>query len=277
MRDCIAKAAHPEKLRFGIVEQISDAEERMIADDNMSIITIPHVHSQGACWARALTNTMYRGEEYVLQIDSHIRFMQDWDELLIELLHSAPSLKPVISTYPYMYWYDDEGQEVYADTTFGSSIAVRGFASDGTPDFMPHLMPFDKPLRRARSIAAGFFFTYGKFVQEVPYDDELYFGGEEVTLALRAFTNGWDIFHPKNCPTFHHYIRKDSPSHWRDNSSWGAKQAASLAKVLALTQGEPVSSCGLGTIRTLEEYQDFAGIDFKKQIVTPAALNNIEP
>ncbi len=42
-------------------------------------------------------------QEYYLQIDSHMRFLQDWDELLIQQLNSCPSQKPVLSTYPAGY------------------------------------------------------------------------------------------------------------------------------------------------------------------------------
>ena len=46
------------------------------------------------------------------------------------------------------------------------------------------------------TILAGFIFTYGKIVEEIPYDPEISFFGEEICFAVRAWTRGWDIYSP---------------------------------------------------------------------------------
>jgi len=63
---------------------------------------------------------------------------------------------------------------------------------------------------RARFLAAGFLFAPGCFVQEVPYDPELYFMGEKSAMTVRAFTHGYDLstqprqslarVHSRGCP-----------------------------------------------------------------------------
>ena len=45
-------------------------------------------------------------------------------------------------------------------------------------------------------VAAGFIFTLGRICREVEYDPGLYFAGEEVALAARAYTHGYDFFYP---------------------------------------------------------------------------------
>jgi hypothetical protein len=40
----------------------------------------------GPCFARHVTQSLYRGEDYFLSLDSHMRMVQNWDELLIEEL-----------------------------------------------------------------------------------------------------------------------------------------------------------------------------------------------
>ena len=37
---------------------------------------------------------LWYGEEWFMQIDSHMTFAQDWDALSIEMLENAPSNKP---------------------------------------------------------------------------------------------------------------------------------------------------------------------------------------
>ena len=54
-------------------------------------------------------------------------------------------------------------------------------------------------------IAAGCLFTRGSFVKDVPYDQSLYFYGEELSIALRAFTRGYGIYHIPSTPIYHLY------------------------------------------------------------------------
>ena len=59
--------------------------------------------SKGACWARHKVQSLWQGEDYYLQIDSHMRFVQGWDEILIAMLEQCDSPKPVLSTYPLQF------------------------------------------------------------------------------------------------------------------------------------------------------------------------------
>jgi len=42
--------------------------------------------SLGPCWARHLAQSLHNGEDYVLQIDSHMRFRPNWLLLLLLLI-----------------------------------------------------------------------------------------------------------------------------------------------------------------------------------------------
>ena len=77
VRDMIANADRPEKLRFGIAKQYSEEDgfdklQEFRGDDRFRILDIPHTESNGACWARHLIQQLYKNETYTLQIDSHI-------------------------------------------------------------------------------------------------------------------------------------------------------------------------------------------------------------
>ena len=54
-------------------------------------------------------------------------------------------------------------------------------------------------------------------MSEVPYDPELYFHGEEITLAIRAFTHGYTLFHPPEHVLWHEYTRYYRQKHWDDH------------------------------------------------------------
>src|SRR5262245_59098642 len=102
VEDCIASARHPERLRFGICWQHGEEEPPLpfAGDQRFRILDIPWQESAGVCWARAAIMQLFDNEDFYLQIDSHHRFVSDWDERLLAQLARAPSAKPIITTYP---------------------------------------------------------------------------------------------------------------------------------------------------------------------------------
>lgn len=62
--------------------------------------------SGGCCLSSAgcfVWQALWCGEEYFLQLDSHMRFRRNWDAYLIETLSACPSAMPVLTTYPIGY------------------------------------------------------------------------------------------------------------------------------------------------------------------------------
>jgi hypothetical protein len=70
--------------------------------------------------------------------------------------------------------------------------------------------------RYAPFLAAGFFFVSGTFLHDVPFDPFVpwVFMGEEISLSLRLWTSGYDIFSPTKNVLAHYYIRKHKPKFW---------------------------------------------------------------
>ena len=87
LRDCHSKAAHPENLRFGICWQHDETEglSEFLRDPRFRMIEVPYPESKGVCWARNAIQALYAGETYTLQLDSHHRFVADWDVKLMRL------------------------------------------------------------------------------------------------------------------------------------------------------------------------------------------------
>jgi hypothetical protein len=46
---------------------------------------------------------LYREEDYWFSIDSHMRAVEHWDQLLIDLLQQCHSAKAIITAYPHDY------------------------------------------------------------------------------------------------------------------------------------------------------------------------------
>ncbi len=283
--DCVRKATHPKRLRFGICWQHDVAEGPLAfgGDDRFRILDANWRDSQGACWARAEIMKLWHGEDRFLQVDSHCRFAPGWDSMLLQCSAATGSAKPIISTYAAPFTPGEN--ETLRDATL--QMIFQQFTAEGIPQLRPGAFPRGRnstqPMR-ARFLAAGFLFAPGKFVQEVPYDPELYFMGEESAMTVRAFTHGYDLFHPAQTIVWHDYIRADAPKHWGDHSAggdgtapWSRLDGHSRRKIQRLLAGEGVESFGLGDARTLSEYEAYAGISFRHQKVQAYTLRGAEP
>ncbi|MEO6911709.1 MAG: GlcNAc-transferase family protein [Edaphobacter sp.] len=269
--DCISKAINPERLRFGICWQ-RDEEETPLPfhqDPRFRILEVYWRQSKGACWARAQIMQLWDKEDWYLQLDSHCRFAQGWDAMLLRAIADTGSDKPILSTYATPFTPGD--REILAGDAL--QIGLQGFTADGIPQLKPLNFPQhtkrDRPVR-ARFLAAGFLFVGGHFVEEVPYDPDLYFLGEESAMTVRAFTHGYDLFHPAASIVWHYYGRQSAKKHWDDHieednapHAWGKLDATSSRKVQRLLSGEPVENYGLGPVRTLEQYETYAGLSFR--------------
>ena len=189
--DCVRRARYKADLRFGVCWQhAGDEPAPPDLGVKLRLIDVPWRQSRGACWARAEIMKLYDNEDYYLQLDSHHRFVQDWDARLIDQAERSGAARPLLTTYPASY---DPNTPLPPDDE-PTCMPFRSWTRDGIPLFGWQTMQDwrDRSLpMRARFLAAGMMFTLGRFVSDVPYDPELYFYGEEATLAMRAFTHGY--------------------------------------------------------------------------------------
>jgi hypothetical protein len=276
LRDCLKKAAHPENLRFGICWQHDKSESlgKFLSDPRFRVISIPYQDSKGVCWARNAIQSLYAGETYTLQLDSHHRFIRNWDSALIEMLESLDSEKPLLTSYAPHY----DPRKAAPPKSVPWKIAFDRFSSDGRlltrPSFMDEHRDLARPMP-ARFYSAHFAFTIGEFCREVPHDPLLYFLGEEITIAVRAFTHGYDLYHPNKVIVWHEYTRNYRRKHWDDHldgaDPWHVRDATAGDRVATLlgqrNSALDLGEFGLGRSRSLLDYEQYAGINFKLRLV----------
>lgn len=270
MRDCIERARYPRDLRFGVCWQHAEDETPPDGDDaRLRLIDVPWHASRGACWARAEIMKLWQGEDFFLQLDSHHRFVDGWDGLLLAELEKCGSAKPILSTYAAPF----DPSAPPPENGEPMRIEFERFSDDGIPVLRSRVIAdwagLQRPLR-ARFVAAGFLFTGGGFVNDVPYDPELYFHGEEITLAIRAFTHGYDLFHPSRHVLWHEYTRSHRPKHWDDHvracgveCEWHVLDTASRAKVRQFLVEPQIGRFGCGSERSFADYEAYAGLSFR--------------
>jgi|694.fasta_scaffold73083_1 hypothetical protein len=276
-------ADQADELAFAVVDQ-SDRPADWSTDPGLRkccrYLHVPHREARGPCWARSIAAGLWQGEAYFLQIDAHTVFDIGWDTVLIEQLESMLTETPraVLSTYPPGFTLND-------GLPSRSEPARTVIRLDVMPD--SDLRPQSATLRfhgiRTEStkslegfhVGAGCLFTRGFFIQEIPPDPFLYFEGEEQNIAIRAWTAGWRIFHPPVMPVYHLYNKDNArPLHWDASAErgrvvdWRALQDRSSLRLRRLLfDGENLGAYGLGSVKSLQEYAEFSGIDYLRKKV----------
>jgi glycosyltransferase involved in cell wall biosynthesis len=279
LQDMIFKAKYPENLRIGICNQFSTEDrfnlDHYRNDDRFRIIDVIDKDSLGVCWARNQVQQLYSGETYTLQIDSHMRFEQDWDEILINMLKDLQSKgypKPLLTGYVSSF---DPDNDPAGRVNEPWRMTFDRFIPEGAVFFLPEVIPgwqeMTEPIM-ARFYSAHFCFTLGEFSIEVQHDPEYYFHGEEISVGVRAYTHGYDLFHPHRVVIWHEYTRKGRTKQWDVDKEWFKKNDKSHSRNRRLfsMDGEvfdPIEfgKYGFGTERTLEDYEKYAGIKFNRR------------
>jgi len=292
LKDCLEKAKYPENLVFSIAWQHSvgdtwDNLDEFKDDNRFRIVDINYKEVKGACWARNLLQQNYTDEEFTLQLDSHHRFIENWDEELIKMYYGLQDKgygKPLLTSYISSY---DPDNDPSGRTMVPWKMNFDRFIPEGAVFFLPASIDNHKELTEpipARFYSAHFCFTGGQFVKEVPHDPEYYFHGEEISIAVRAYTWGYDLFHPHKIIAWHEYTRKNRTKHWDDDSSWGEKnnnchlRNRKLFEMDGHVKDIDFGIYDFGKVRTVEDYERYAGLSFKKRAVQKFTLdNNVAP
>jgi len=288
IKDCIKNAKKPEKLVFSIAWQHSSEDawdnlDEFKDDKRFRIVDINYSESKGACWARNQLQQNYNGEEYTLQLDSHHRFVENWDEELILMykqLVKKGHKKPLLTGYVSSF---DPDNDPNGRTIQPWKMNFDRFIPEGAVFFLPATIDDYKERTEpipARFYSAHFAFSTGKFVEEVPHDPEYYFHGEEISIAVRAYTHGYDLFHPHKVIVWHEYTRKGRKKQWDDDKQWVSKNVHchSRNRKLFGMDGEvkdvDFGIYDFGKERTLEDYERYAGLSFKKRAIQQYTLDN---
>ncbi|MCX6076306.1 MAG: hypothetical protein NTW78_05385 [Campylobacterales bacterium] len=289
INDCMNKANNPENIFFGIVDQNEKSQkgeiEKLEFNKQIKYVYINFIDTLGVSWARNIAFSLWDGEDFLLQIDSHTLFEKNWDSTLLNQYNDLKkiSYKPIISTYPYDFSFDENNNPTFIKPSGKTVLVLRPHPdtvleeNNATLRFRAEHVFTDAPVLGCH-IAGGFIFTSANFIEEIPYDPFLYFHGEEQSLSIRAYTRGWDIYHPIWIPLYHHYKKINTEHlthHWHksvdDKRALNSTHLTNRAKerILRLFYGDGMKDTvyGLGSIRSLDEYIAFSGVNYKNNIV----------
>lgn len=294
IKDLLSTADNPNNLKICIgwqnaKEDVWDNLDEYKKDNKFIILDIPYKEAKGVCWMRAEIQKHITDEEYYLQLDSHHRFIKGWDTSLkdwLNYLRCKGIKKPIISSYLPSYNPENDPAE-RLDEVWG--LHVQRFMPQGVLFLEPrgklNWQEIKEPFK-GRFLSAHMIFSQISFPKEVPYDPELYFHGEESSLAARAYTYGYDLYSPHFPIVWHEYHRNGKRKHWDDNT-WDNLDKNSYARYRKLMGSEEggCTPCEInklapnyfGTERSFEQYEKYIGIKFSTRQIHEETIKGDDP
>jgi len=291
IKDLITQSSKKHKIRIGVIDQFCAEDNYYDLEKDFGKIkqshctldfeSIDYKKTKGVCWVRHLLNKKYKRESYTLQLDSHHRFIKNWDTILIKMLKDLKKEghnKPLLTTYCPAF-IQKTGEKFHHAT----QMDFDRFTPEGALFFKSGLMPDweNKKLPvTSRFISGHMIFVAGSFCKEVPYDPYYLFHGEEINLTVRAYSHGYDLFHPHKPVVFHEYSRSHRPRKcWDDDPTWGSQNAKSHLRNRKFFEmdGEKKNidfeDYDLGKVRTMKDYEEYSGVSMSRRSVQRYTLD----
>lgn len=214
--NAINNAKNVTDLHFAILDQDLESQRNFVNYIESAGASVDYklVHpkiARGPSWARAKVQQLFLNEsyQYFLQIDSHTRFIKNWDTLMVNDYESAREKFGdfIYSLYPSEWYYNhkNETRFIGIDHGVGTMCAsflpwwVAFFKSDGKP------WHGDKQGDVQNWFCAGQAFGDVKHFLKVPMDEGMGVKCEEVTLSIRFFDAGIKIVAPWSNYLWHLY------------------------------------------------------------------------
>ena len=284
-------AENKNDLIFSICDQSDNTIDinGITFSDQIHYDHVDPLFSKGPCWARHRAQSFFNEEDFFLQVDSHTLFAPEWDSIFIKQLEKISAnqeiddyfKKPIITSYPRSFKVLDFEKGLFELCTGDKHTQVITYRKDslflkGSFSRQIGIPTKHTDITHAILLAAGCIFTKGAFVKEIPYDPNYYFYGEELSLAMRAFTNGYSFFHIPDVPLFHLYTDTSNiprKLHWDPEDDqkravkWTELDKKSLNRLDDLFADKVEEPLSLGKERSLEDYALISGIDLKNNLV----------
>jgi len=303
-----SRASFPGRVRVAVTDQIVEGEDGSCDvphvpcqvdpsqalcahKSRLDVFRVDAALSIGPVFARHMGHRMYRGEYYYMQADAHVTFTRGWDVDIVSQIESTGNEMAVLSTY----LTDIEGsidangnslrdtRPIMCNTDYEEGQGNRYLRHGSQPEAQPTIrgMPQLEPYW-----AAGFSFSRGHFVVNVPYDfyQPMIFQGEEMSIGIRGFTIGYDYYAPERSVCFHHYAdgankrkRNKVPHYWENGETYAGSGIKAMYRLLGIVHMNPEigadmwdhaeeSKYGLGGVRSPESFYDVFGIDVKDKV-----------
>lgn len=286
-------AAEPEKLEVGcfisIIDSDPDLQKQLISNDYFgqvkwetepagTVFSVTRARNKSIQW---LTDK----HDYVLQVDSHSRFLPGWDTELRKAYEELLVENAVFSGYIPSWFPNEDGTETYREFN-NDWLGYGDYNNEGskhaffdTYEIVPRLPSMPNPNKTSLKTwhtAGMFLFGPAEYFLELPQPEWIVFWGEELYNSLRTFTHGWDVYSPNVMPIRQMYPQDissatsqklfgtpDGPhKNWKDfGEEWFQQERASTDRIIDAILDRTTGPEHLGTERSLDDLYELIGYD----------------
>lgn len=286
IENCLAQAMYPKNITFGICLQSYYNDTLLDQYNNNKQFKIKHINwteAKGPSYARSIIYDLFENEEYYFQIDCHTRFYKNWDHNIIECFKQCKKInnKAIISHYPVNINNMGKNDNIIANISTVRCIDIdKGIKTHG------RFVDISLCPMKSFGISSAMLFFDKTVYKNIPFDKDIYFGlqfEEQVVLAARYWTNGYDIFTPDKHIIGTEYLTNRVRQKQKVPCILNLKRETydRLCHIMKLKNIEKYNmsqNSKLGTVRTIEEYYKMLNIFDKILDIFPNnyLLNNSE-
>ncbi|OQR91212.1 GlcNac transferase [Achlya hypogyna] len=289
-----ARAKHPDRLYFGVVDQVSDEDARCL-DEYCKLANVQWPTydcrykaqvkiderradaSRGPTLARHYQQKLIGNQEFCLQLDAHSIFTIDWDLGLVADWESANNEMAILTTYLH-----DLNDFVHPN------------GSNNAPHHVPHICQTMRggnglvrnigadlilePQHPQMTALWGAGLSFGKCHAEkrVPIDSHhlWMFDGEEFMRSSHLWSYGYDLYSPSRmgCVIYHNYtsvpkrfegIQIDEAVRTVERQRGENRFKFQVGSPFqGEMDGDELDTYAYGPVRSLQTYLNFSGITF---------------
>ena len=296
VKSMFINAANPQRVRIKVFYQ-DDNDEMFEELSNMSNVKMKRISPdacRGSAYARYQCSTMVENDtDYVMHVDSHMRCAKFWDVAMITLWKNCNDENAIVSQRSpnFSECYDeplDSDRWIKEVWHIFNKLRYAGYT-----DFYGNVLPIplvvcpnDNSIsRQTACISAHTLFIKASTDKIVPFDPYMYFYADENCMALRYWTHGYNIYSPDYYPIFHLYEREETMKKYlnidldrgnRVQDDW-LRYTVEVERTKALfglfDRKVDLGRFCLGDKRTLKEYEEYCGVDFKNKKISQYCLD----
>jgi hypothetical protein len=272
IESALKNADKPQDLHFGVYSQVNEGEHPDLSHiPNITEIVVPASEARGPGYARAQVMKMFDDQDYFLQVDAHSIFAKSWDTKVVNLYNKIRNEtrndKVIISFWGKPYMRDFDTNEVildkYQNGNWDVNVPHYTELVRYKESWIGSRVEIPKSMNYHESACAlgGFIFADKRIVDEVPYDEDIAWTGEEIMFSVRAYTRGWKIFSPRMLLLYHNYERHDNPRVWNDKpQNWKEYEEKGRRKMYEAMTLKLDGTYGIGDKDLYREFQDKFGV-----------------
>jgi [Skp1-protein]-hydroxyproline N-acetylglucosaminyltransferase len=229
---------------------------------NIKIIKMNSEDARGPCWARYKIQQEWNSEQYYLQIDSHTRFVKDWDIKLKNQLSLLPDLS-CLSNYVSTF-------DINTGNVLKSPLRGKMYVSSIDP--VDQFTRFNAKYVKENSLSEPmiskgwsgcFSFSSSQIIMDAPYDPNtpFLFFGEEMDIFARLWTRGWTMYVPSIPICFTLFDRSYRKTFWEHPD---CKDVSYLSRERIYARFKKVklnNVYSLGSKKTMDQFMEYIKID----------------